>query len=298
MDLKQLRYFAAIIDEGGMRRAADGLHVSQPALTVAVKQLEAALGVSLFSRTGRTLEPTREGYRLYAHARALLAQAEKAKSEMRALASLEVADLPLAATGMIANHVLARPISRFLGQHPGVKISLLQMGGPAVESALKLGEVEIGFAMHELDAGFEQVPVFSNQVAVCLRADHPAAARDTISWSDLLDLPVATLPRSYTLHARLLKEARRHSKSANIVLESDAMGPLTAAIEDGTAVGLLMEAAKPAGDHIKALPITENKGYHFSLNACWRKDMPLSVAGQALVGFLQENKSNTLLLKD
>ncbi|WP_417449387.1 LysR family transcriptional regulator [Kordiimonas sp.] len=294
MDLKQLRYFAAIIDEGGMRRAAEVLHVSQPALTVAVKQLEQFFGLKLFSRTGRTLEPTPEGYRFYQHARSLLAQAEKAKSDMRALSALEMADLPLAATAMIANHVLPAPLGRFLQTRPGVKISLRQLGGPAVESALKLGEVEIGFAMHRLDEVFEQVPVFRNQITVCLHADHPAAANDTISWRELLDLPIATLPRGYTLHARLLEEARRHRKSARIVLETDAMGLLAHAVETGTAAGLMMEAAKPAGANIKALPIRENKGYHFTLNACWRKDMTLSVAGRALVDFLQKIHADAL----
>jgi DNA-binding transcriptional LysR family regulator len=291
MDLKQLRYFAAIIDEGSMRRAADGLHVSQPALTAAVKQLEDTLGVSLFARTGRTLEPTREGYRLYAHARALLAGAEKARSEMRALANLEVAELSLAATGMVANHVLPGPLSAFLTDHPGVRLSLNQMGGPAVESALKLGEVEIGFAMHDLDASFEQVPVFESQVAVCIRADHARARQSDISWEELLGERVATLPRGYTLHARLLTEARRHAKAANIVLETDAMGLLATTIEAGTAVGLLMEAAKPAGKQIAALPIRENEGRYFTINACWRRDMPLSVAAHTLIDFLTEKQN-------
>jgi len=291
MDLKQLRYFAAIVDEGGMRRAADGLHVSQPALTAAVKQLEDTLGVTLFARTGRTLEPTREGYRLYAHARALLAGAEKARSEMRALATLEVADLSLAATGMVANHVLPGPLSAFLTAHPGVRLSLNQMGGPAVESALKLGEVEIGFAMHDLDTSFEQRPVFESQIAVCLRTDHARAGQRDISWAELLDERIATLPRGYTLHARLLAEARRHAKAATIVLETDAMSLLTHTVETGTAVGLMMEAAKPLGEHITALPIRENEGRHFSINACWRRDMPLSVAAQALVDFLSKNNN-------
>ncbi|WP_417464519.1 LysR family transcriptional regulator [Kordiimonas sp.] len=294
MDLKQLRYFAAIVDEGGMRRAADGLHVSQPALTAAVKQLEDTLGVALFARTGRTIEPTREGYRLYAHARALLAGAEKARSEMRALANLEVAELSLAATSMVANHVLPRPLSAFLVAHPGVGLSLSQMGGPAVESALKLGEVEIGFAMHDLDTSFEQLPVFESHVAVCLSVHHTRARQSDISWDDLLDERIATLPRGYTLHARLLAEARRHAKAANIVLETDAMGLLTQTIETGAAVGLMMEAAKPAGEHIVALPIRENKGRRFTINACWRRDMPLSVAGQALIKHLK-NMSNALL---
>lgn len=298
MDLKQLRYFAAIVDEGGMRRAAEGLHVSQPALTAAVRQLEDTLGVALFSRSGRTIEPTREGYRLYAHARALLAGAEKARREMRAMASLEVAELSLAATGMIASHVLPDPLNRFLAAHPGVSLSLRQMGGPAVESALKLGEVEVGFAMHELDASFEQVPVFKSQVAVCLRADHARAGQRDISWNELLDERVATLPRGYTLHARLVSEARRHAKAANIVLETDAMGLLAAAIEAGTAVGLMIEAAKPAGGHVVALPIRENEGRHFTLNACWRRDMPLSGAAHALLDFLTTNIDKPLLYKD
>ena len=296
MDLKQLRYFAAIIDEGGMRRAADGLHVSQPALTAAVKQLEDTLGVSLFARAGRTLEPTREGYRLYAHARALLAGAEKARSEMRALANLEVAELSLAATSMVANHVLPGPLGDFLAAHSGVSLSLAQMGGPAVESALKLGEVEIGFAMHDLDASFEQVPVFESQIAVCMRADHARAGQQDISWEELLEERVATLPRGYTLHARLLTEARRHARAANIVLASDAMGLLTRTVEAGTAVGLLMEAAKPAGDHIKALPIRENEGRHFTINACWRRDMPLSVAARALIDFLTEKRHQATVI--
>ena len=57
MDLRQLRYFIAVVDEGGMRKAATAVHVSQPSLTTAIQNLEAELGVQLFARTGRTVQP-------------------------------------------------------------------------------------------------------------------------------------------------------------------------------------------------------------------------------------------------
>ncbi len=287
MDLKQLRYFAAVLDEGGMRKAATALHVSQPALTVAVQNLEESLGVKLFVRTGRTIEPSREGYQFYQHARAILAQAEKAKSEMRALGLLEQASLPIAATGLIANHVLAAPLSDFLATNPGVKLSLRQLAGQSVESALKVGEIEVGFTTHRLDETFEQIPLFTQQAVACLLADHPAANAASISWKTLLDMPLATLPKSYLIHEKLIREAARHRKSVNVVLETDVMSLLASAIEAGTATGLLIEAAKPKSDRVMALPIAENKGYHFTVSACWRRDMPLSVAGRALIDFLK-----------
>lgn len=289
MDLKQLRYFAAVLEEGGMRKAAAALHVSQPALTVAVQNLEESLGVKLFVRTGRTIEPSREGYQFYQHARAILSQAEKARNEMRALGLLEQASLSIAATGMIANHVLAAPLGRFLATNPGVRLSLRQLAGASVETALKVGEIEIGFTTHRLDETFEQVPLFNQRAVACLIADHPAAKASSIAWETLLDMPLATLPKSYLIHEKLRQEAARHRKSVNVVLETDVMPLLASAIEAGTATGLLIEAAKPRSDRVVALPITGTRDYHFTVSACWRRDMPLSVAGRALVDHLKNH---------
>lgn len=292
MDLKQLRYFTAIVDHGSVRGAAAALHISQPALSVAVRNLEDTLGLALFERVGRGIEATAHGHRFYRHARSILAQSEKAVADMQSAAGDSAREVKVAAPGMIANHVITRPIARFLAANPDIRVNVLQLAGPTVEQALLLGEVDIGFTTRSMGDPIAQSAMFEENAVACLRPDHAAANANTIDWPTLLDMPLATLPRTYLIHRKLREEARKHRRSANIVLETDVMLLLAEAVRTGAATGLMIRSAVP--EDLKAVPVQGPEQQPFTIYGCWRQDIPLASGTERLLAFLSaETNTNT-----
>lgn len=286
MDLRQLKYFAAVIDEGSVRAAANALHVSQPALSVAIKNLEAELELPLLARVGRGVEPTADGHRFYRHARSILAQSQRAVADMKSRSGLEVASITIASPALNANHVIAKPLAQFLSQHPGVKLSLRQVSGHEVSSALHLGEIDIGFTTQPLGEEIAQTALFEEHAVACVPRGHPLANRETVDWSTLIDLPLATLPDNYLMYDKLMRESRKHRKSPNILLETDVMTLLLSTVRAGTAVGLMINSAVP--DDLVAVRLDGPEQTPFTIYACWRADMPLSHASEKLIEFLRE----------
>src|SRR3954462_2333135 len=108
MDLRHLRYFVAVAEERHFGRAAERLHLAQPALSQQIKQLERELGVQLFTRTTRRVEPTEAGLRFADHARSVLADVDRARDDMAALATGHAGRVSVGFIGTATYDVLPR----------------------------------------------------------------------------------------------------------------------------------------------------------------------------------------------
>jgi DNA-binding transcriptional LysR family regulator len=294
MDFKQLKYFVAIVDEGGYRKASSSLHISQPALTAAIKNLEADLGVSLFARTGRKVVPTAEGNHFYQHARALLSQAEKARADMASLKSMAKAEITAAAPTTIASYVLAEPIAAFMEAYPGAKVSLTQMGGPVVERALLNGEIDIGvLSRPPSSADIVAHHLYTKRICVFMRPDHALAGQPYVSWQQLFDHAIVTLPKSYVLYENLMVQARHFRRTADIILESDVVPLLASTIRKSDAIGVFLENVIEQEQGLKTLEIRSEDGKSagtetsVTISACTLKGAPLSIAAKALLEHLE-----------
>lgn len=296
MDLKQLRYFTAIIDEGGVRRASEQVHISQPAITVAIKNLEADLGVKLFIRKGRNLQATKEGYHFYKHACSILAQADKAKADMASLTSLQMAHIKIAAPTMIAGYVLADSISDFMSLHPGIRITANQMGGPRVETALLRGDIDIGFMGNKPEAAhIEANKVAEAEIYAFVRPEHPLSLHSYLTWPDVLKYELVTLARSYLLYENIKRQASRHRATADIILESDIFPLLTTSIRKSDSVGLFLGNIAAHEPNLVCIPIRPKANapapseVKIAINACYLNNAPLSLAAKAFLAHMQQS---------
>src|SRR5690349_4120895 len=126
MDLRQLRYVVAVVDEGGFTKAAAALHVAQPSLSQAVRALEAELGVELFHRAARHVTLTSAGEALLEPARQALRDAATAQAAVAQIAGLEGGHLDLVSLPTLAVHPAAALIGRFRRSHPQVSVRLVE----------------------------------------------------------------------------------------------------------------------------------------------------------------------------
>ncbi len=124
MDTNRLRHFVAVADHGGFTAASKVVFVSQPALSLAVKELEAELGTPLFARVGRRVRLTAAGTALLGPARQALRDVETGRAAVEAVAGLTAGSLSLCSLPTLAADPMAGLVGRFRRHHPGVRVDL------------------------------------------------------------------------------------------------------------------------------------------------------------------------------
>ena len=185
MDTRRLQHFVAVVDHGGFTAAAKATFASQPALSLAVKELEADLGTPLFDRIGRRVQLTAAGTALLGPARQVLRDLETGRAAVTAVSGLESGVLSLACLPTLAADPTATLIGRFRGHHRGVRVDLA-----APEDSRELFElVETGTSELGLTdalgvpAALESTALGS-QVLVFI---HPPGTATSVATSALID---------------------------------------------------------------------------------------------------------------
>lgn len=145
MDVRQLRYFLAVVDEGGVQAAADKLFVAQPSVSQTLRTLQRDLGAELFTRTGRRLQLTAAGEALISPARQVLHWTELSRAHVEAVQGLRTGRLVIAAMPSQAVDPLAAIVDRSIRTYPMVQISIRSAPTPeSVMSLLRAGSAELG----------------------------------------------------------------------------------------------------------------------------------------------------------
>ena len=198
MELKQIRIFLAVADELHFGRAAERLHMAQPALSAQIKGLEDRLGVKLFSRTTRSVSLTRAGEVFLPEARAALAQAEAAITAARSVRGGAGELLKIGGVDSATAGLLPAVVRSFRHDYPHVEVKVFEM-----LSAMAI----LGLSNRSLDVAFTRVPppddhlrarfVFREPVVVALPADHAQAANPAIALADIAAEPLVIPARSH-----------------------------------------------------------------------------------------------------
>ncbi len=166
MDERRLRYFLAVVEDGGVTRAASRLHVAQPSLSQALRTLERELGAELFLRVSRGLRLTAAGEALVGPARQALRMMDAARAAVGEVSELVAGTLQIAALATLAVDPLSALIGRFRREHPGVVVHVREPESAAALSTLvRAGECELGLAhlplpqedLHTLELGEQEL---------------------------------------------------------------------------------------------------------------------------------------------
>jgi DNA-binding transcriptional LysR family regulator len=143
LNLHHLRLFTAVVDHGGFTKAADALHLSQPAISKSLTELERQLEVGLIDRGAKSVVLTEAGKALYARARELFGIERAAEHELRELSGLERGVLRIGASTTIATYMLPPILGRFHAQHPRIRIQATSANTRAVLKLLLEFRVDV-----------------------------------------------------------------------------------------------------------------------------------------------------------
>jgi DNA-binding transcriptional LysR family regulator len=213
LELRHLRYFAAVAEELNFSRAAERLHMAQPPLSAAIRQLEQELGTELLLRTTREVRLTDAGRAFLDGAYRILAELERTRVETARAAAGEVGQLRVAFSWSARFHTLPVIGRAFRRSHPDVTLLTEQMWNARMLPALRSGEIDLALALcPEVSRDFAYETLRQEQVVALMAASNPAAGRDGIELAALakdrfLLFPRQLGPRLYDFMVGLCRRA-------------------------------------------------------------------------------------------
>jgi DNA-binding transcriptional LysR family regulator len=205
MHSRLLRHFLAVVDHKGMSAAAAELHISQPALTKSIRQLEDILGVELFERLPTGVVPTRFGEILARRTRLMDLEYRHAVAEIQAIKGGAGGAINVGAGPVWAVHILPPIIAAFRRQQPKVRIKLCTGVIDTLVPALLSGELDVICASLDFPAHpeFVKEQLVELQHVLVARAEHPLACHREIAAKELLEFPWLALVSDYVGTSRV-----------------------------------------------------------------------------------------------
>jgi len=190
MNLHQLELFLAVADQGSFTRAAEVLHISQPAISARVRDLEESIGEQLFEQIGRRIYLTDAGKELRGHAESILRQVEEARRAVTEIHGLERGTLRVVATTTVGTYVLPRILGHFHRAHPGVTLVLEVTNERRALELVRNRDMDLAVLGMTRDVQDMEVERFlRNRLYITAAPDHPLASRAAVPFSELAGYP-------------------------------------------------------------------------------------------------------------
>ncbi|ADZ70288.1 LysR family transcriptional regulator [Polymorphum gilvum] len=254
--LRQIEAFLAVAEHGSFSRAAERIGSTQPALSQAVRDLEAALALRLFDRTTRRVDLTEAGRLLQERVAKGLEELDNAFLHARDLARLRRGHLRVAAPPLLAATVLPQALAGFLAAHAELTCALADVGTEEIVARVRSGQADLGIGTFQPgEPDLELRPILRDEMMLFCGCDE-APAR---TWRDLEHRPVITLTRASSL--RLVTELG--FETAGLALrpthEVNQIATALALVEAGFGVAVLPGYARAAmrGMAVRAAPLRE-----------------------------------------
>ena len=259
MDLRNLRTFVAIVDAGGVHRAAPRLHLTQPAISRRIRALEAELGVPLFDRVGRRVHLTSEGDDLLRRSRALLSEANSLLERAAALKKGESGILRVGATPMVLENTLAPFLSQYRRRHPGIEIQLLEDGGGRLPSRIASGDIQLALTA-TVDERFRHRPLYPTYGLAVMSIKHRLSRPRTIEVGELADEPLLLLHRTFASREWVDTACNAAHIRPRIVLESGAPHTIIALAGAGHGIAVIPSTVRVPRMNVRGVPLTQDGG--------------------------------------
>lgn len=287
---RDLRAVIALIEERNFTRAAERVHLSQPAFSALIQGVEHCLGARLFERSTRSVLLTPEGLLFESAARRVLADFDDMVEDFRALAERRRGRVAIAALPSLAAGWLPAVLAEYRSLWPGVELALRDALSQQCLAALRAGEVDLALAASgDADADLEAVELCTDDFHLVCRADHPLAQVRRLRLADLAQHPFVHLSRHSSVRQHL--EVAFHPLAMNTVLEVDHLATVMGLVAAGLGISVvpaltLFHFERP-GLVVRPLPALRLQR---RLVIVRRKSTPLSVAAKALQELLYKRR--------
>lgn len=241
MTLRHLRIFTEVYDTQNVTQASHNLHITQPAVTRAVQELEQHYGVALFERIRRRLSPTQAGQQLYAQAIHLLDAFDQMETGLRNWDAL--GRIRIGATATLGSTLLPELAQRFTKLYPGIELQVTVANGESITTALCQNRLDLALLeTRVLTAELHSEEIGCDRLCAVMSARHPLAAlKNPLTLEQLANQPLLVREKGSTTRAVLESALATKELTPHILWESVSSDALIRAAEKGLGVAILPE---------------------------------------------------------
>ncbi|WNG45020.1 LysR family transcriptional regulator [Archangium minus] len=290
ISLRQLEYLVAVADTLGFRRAAERCHVSQPALSAQIQQLEEVLGVKVFERDKRRVMLTEAGEELVSRARRVLTEAGDILSAASRLSDPFAGNLQLGVIPTIAPYVLPEVVPALVKQYPRLKLRLREDKTELLVRALEEGRLDAALLALVPELGdVEHAVIAEDPFVVAAPPGHPLAKKKQVQLADLEEENVLLLEDGHCFRGQALALCTRIG-AREVDFRATSLTTLAQMVMSGEgAITLLPALSVPIENRLGQLVVRPFSGLSPSrtLALVWRPGYPRADALRELAGTLR-----------
>jgi DNA-binding transcriptional LysR family regulator len=292
MQISQINAFLAVAELQSFSLAAERLHITQPAVSKRIRQLEDNMKTTLFDRIGKKSILTPNGVALKPHAERILLEMKTYKTNLLHQQDKPSGILSLATSHHVGLHRLPQVLRDFKIEYPQVDLDLHFMDSEDACVAIANNELELAVVtLPEIpDERLQLQPVWIDQLQIVLAPDHPLSSKSQISSEDLLEYP-AILPSAGTFTRKIINNYFTTNKdSMKIILETNYLETIKVMVSANIGWSMLPISMLDNSVISKSLSGLEIQR---SLGIVTRRNRTLSPSSGAMIGMLQRAKKIT-----
>jgi DNA-binding transcriptional LysR family regulator len=262
MELRHLRYFVAVAEAENVTRAALKLHVSQPALSRQIRDLEEELGFLLLQRDGKSVRLTDAGRVFLSEARAVLKRSEEAINAARAIATGEKGELRVGYAPSLTARILPPALRAFQAEFPKVRVKLHDLSTEEMLAQVRQEKLDLAFLVRPTPAmlrGQRFEPLAKESMRLAVAPSHPFSRLRRVALEAAAKEPLITYSNEQYPEARQYLDAlfATIKTRPRIAQEHDSVASLITAVEAGAGVALVSESlACIVGPRLKLIPLS------------------------------------------
>jgi DNA-binding transcriptional LysR family regulator len=285
MDLHQLRSFAAVARHRHFTRAAEELHIGQPAVSQHVRRLEDELGVRLLSRTTRSVELTEAGRLLLERSERALGELDAGLDELAELRGLVRGRLTIGAMQYLEPYDLAAALATFHELHPAIDIRVVEEVAQSMLAAVLADQLDVAFVPTEegLPPGLSSELLFEDELVLVVAPEHPLAGRSQVRVAALRDEPFVFLRVGTGLRRAVEVAAQAAGFEPQARFETNELARVLALVGRGLGVSAVSRAvAEAASDQVVAVSL--RPALRRQVGLVWRAGRHRTPAANAFLG--------------
>ncbi len=290
IDLNDLLAFRALAELGSFRKAAEAVHISQPAFSRRIDKLEQALGARLLERTTRRVNLTNIGRDFDRQLRQILDALDTTLLGIRGVAATRMGEVTVACVPSAVNYFLTRVIAIYHQRYPKIRVRIMDDSANEVLIAVARGEADFGLnfiGSQENDVTFE--PLLEEEFVAACRRDHPLASRSKVSWAELAKYDYISVGKT-SGNRLLLDQALAGLPDRPQSMYETQHGTTTIGlVEAGLGVAVVPAMAMPTEDHplLVSVPLVDPVVKR-KMGLIRRSSLVLSPAAQQLYDLFAE----------
>lgn len=253
---RHIRYFQAVAEHLSFTKAAAALHVSQPALSQLVKQLEEELGTQLFDRTGRTTRLTDTGHAYLQYVRRASQELREATRAIHDVNDLSRGSLRLAVTPTFTTYLVGPLVEVFHARYPEITLNVQEISQESMEELLLAGDLDLGIAFEHVNSpDIDALPLLDETLALIVNTSHPLATEKSIGLQALNTESLVLLSKEFATREQIDSYCYKHGIHPQVLMEANALGAVIEIVRRTPLSTLLPAKTALAQDNLVAIAL-------------------------------------------